>query len=235
VLIAAWCSGPAPSLRAQSAAETDRVLGLLTLPEVFGNGPCDAYSPLDVTLYNAPDGAPIGTIRVVEPWSQHADGGCAGLEVRVQGPASNDLQPLPVEEYEYEAEAAVVLEHRERWFRVRLASGSAWIKASDRDEFHPLERLLENRLTHLTAAWDRRLRTEPAGVEREVRAVSDQEEPSVRVNRFATVAGRLWVFVEVLNHSGCERMDEPQVVDRGWTPAHAASGLPTVWFSSRGC
>ena len=127
------------------------------------------------------------------------------------------------------------LERREGWFRVRLTTGSAWINASDRNEFYSLERLLKDGLTHLTTDWNRRLSSEPGGVERTMKAVADQEEPSVRVTRFATVAGNQWMFVEVLSHSGCERVEEPSVVDRGWIPAHAATGKPTAWFSSRGC
>jgi hypothetical protein len=234
-MLALFACAASAEVAAQSDASPDRVIGLLTLPEIFGNGPCAEYVPADITLYTAPHGAPAGTIRVVTPWVHHAEGGCEGLEVRVQGPESNDLQPLPVEEYEYEAEASIVLERREGWFRVRLTTGSAWINASDRNEFYSLERLLKDGLTHLTTDWNRRLSSEPGGVERTMTAVADQEEPSVRVTRFATVAGNQWMFVEVLSHSGCERVEEPSVVDRGWIPAHAATGKPTAWFSSRGC
>ena len=224
-----------PGAAGQTGAAPDRVIGLLTLPEVFGNGPCDQYSPRDVTLYAAPEGDRAGTIRVVKPWTHHAVGGCEGLDVRVQDLAGTHMSPLPVEEYEYEARAAIVLEQRERWFRVRLEAGSAWVHASDRDEFHSLERLLTKTLTYLTRNWDGSLWDRRDAPPRKGPLPPEEYGPPVRVVRTSTAQGRLWLFIEVLSHSGCEGGGEPRVIDRGWTPAHAASGLPTVWFSSRGC
>ena len=219
----------------QTGASPDRIIGLLTLPEVFGNGACDRYSPRDVTLYAAPDGGRAGTIRVVTPWTHQAAGGCEGLDVRVQNLAGTQMRPLPVEEYDYESPAVVVLERKERWFRVRLEAGSAWVHASDRDEFHALEGLLTEGLAHLTRAWDGRLWDRRDAPARKGMLPPEQYGPSVRVVRSATAEGRLWLFIEMLSHSGCDGGDEPRVVDRGWVPAHAASGEPTVWFSSRGC
>ena len=38
-----------------------------------------------------------------------------------------------------------------------------------------------------------------------------------------------------LSHSICQSAEAPTVTARGWVPAHAGSGEPTVWFFSRGC
>jgi hypothetical protein len=219
-------SGPQPP---------DRLIGLLTLPDVLGHGPCDRFTPRDLVLHTAPDGPPAGTIRVVREWTHLAEGGCEGLEVRVQGPDSNDLHPLPVAEFQYEDVAAIALEQRGRWFRLRLETGSAWVRASDRDEFHPLERLLIDGLAHFTPDWDRRLSERPGASSRNARGVTGQDEPSARVIRSETAGAVLWLFVEVMSHSGCEGGEAPRVVDRGWVPAHTASGRPTLWFYSRGC
>ena len=62
--------------------------------------------------------------------------------------------------------AAIVVEVRGRWFKLRLNDGAAWIKASDRDEYFPLEELLVLRPAHLTQAWDGKLAAAPGGVGR---------------------------------------------------------------------
>jgi hypothetical protein len=61
------------------------------------------------------------------------------------------------------------------------------------------------------------------------------EYDSVRVVRTRSVAGRLWLQVELVSHSFCESIGEPFVVGRGWMTAHDSEGEPTVWFPSRGC
>jgi hypothetical protein len=162
----------APGLAAQ---DHDRIIGLLTLPEVFGAGPCDPFKPYPVTLYAAPQGGQLGTIQVDNYWTLHGvngAGGCEGLEVNVHLRGSSTAPALPTEEYTYEAPAAIVLEQRGRWFRVRLRDGSAWVNASERDVFHPLEELLTDSLTSLTESWDRMLASEPGGAAR-VRVPSD--------------------------------------------------------------
>ena len=35
-----------------SASAEEPIIGLLTLPEVLGEGPCDHFSPEDITLYS---------------------------------------------------------------------------------------------------------------------------------------------------------------------------------------
>jgi len=47
------------------ASAAERVIGLVSIPEVFGAGPCAAFAPQDVALHAAPsDGKPIAFIRV---------------------------------------------------------------------------------------------------------------------------------------------------------------------------
>ena len=48
--------------------------------------------------------------------------------------------------------------------------------------------------------------------------------------------GRVWVEVELLDHSDCASDEgEPIVLMRGWMPVHDSSGEPTMQFYSRGC
>lgn len=219
---------------ASPALAQDRVLGLLSLPEVFGRGACDRFTPEPVGLWAAPQGAPVGSVFVVEPWTFHG-GGCEGLEIGVLVAGDAAVQPLPTLEYDYEKPGAVVLERRDRWFRVRLSSGSAWLEASALDEFHSIDRLYEHNLTYLTDAWNRTVAVSPGTTGRPVRHPILAGEHPVRVLRSSREQGELWFFVEILSHSGCDGNGEPTVVDRGWVRAHGTSGAPSIWFYSRGC
>lgn len=220
---------------ASSAGAQDRVLGLLTLPEVFGNAACDRFQPREVPLHATPGGEAVGTVHVVRNWTLQANGGCEGLEVATRMRGAVQERPLPTREHDYEAPAAIVLEQRGRWFRLRLETASAWVRASDRDVFHPLERLYEDALPYLTSDWSRQLSPAPGGSGRAARIPAATREPSVRIVGSRQSGGRLWFQIEVMSHSVCTAGNEPEVIDRGWVPAHAPSGQPSIWFFSRGC
>jgi hypothetical protein len=220
---------------AAPANAQDRIIGILSLPEVFGDSPCQRFVPREIALYGVPvQERPVGAIRVDRNWKFPGDGGCEGLEVGVHLTDPVTHNKLPTEEYDYEAPGAVVLEQRGDWFRVRLSDGSAWLRASGKSEFYPLQRLFTNSPTHLTDGFDRRLAASPGGT-LSIRSDSVLAGQSVNVLDFRDVAGRLWVRVEVMSWSLCESVETPTVLARGWVPAHAASGKPVVWFSSRGC
>lgn len=215
------------------ALAQERVLGLLALPQVFGQEACDRFTPRPVQLRAEPGGQVIGAIVVATPWAFEADGGCSGLEVvaRLNGTTADIA--LPTREYGYEKPAAIVIDERSGWFKVRLGTDSGWVQATGA-EFYSLERLYANQLTYLTDQWDGRIADKPAGIGRAV-PTSSSREPSVRVRRSSRVQGAQWLLVDILNESFCEAGREPKVVASGWVPAHARSGEPTVWFFSRGC
>ncbi len=104
---------------AASAVAQPRVLGLLSLPEVFGPRLCSPFEPGVVALHAAPnDGKAFAFVRVDRNWSFAPHGGCEGLEVSVH--QGERRQELPVLEYDYEMAGAIVLEHRDGWFRMRV-------------------------------------------------------------------------------------------------------------------
>jgi hypothetical protein len=144
-------------------AETP-IIGLLALPEVFGaDVPCADFVPKDIPLYATPGFSGIlATLHADKP-TPGID--CVVSPVRVRR-ADGRLDDLPTKEHAYEAPAAIVLEERRGWFRIRLADGAAWLRASPRDEFHPLERLLEDGVAHLTEAWDGHLAPSPGSATR---------------------------------------------------------------------
>jgi hypothetical protein len=115
----------------------------------------------------------------------------------------------------------VVFDRRPGWFQVALQRDNwetepkVWIQNATVWQFHELASEAEReRLTR--EAWGR-------------------EYQDVRVVQTREVAGILWLDVEMLSHTGCSSSEPPTVKARGWIPAHATSGEPTVWFSARGC
>ena len=113
-------------LLASQADAQDRVIGLLTLPEVFGGEACAPFEPRPVPLYAEPASKrEVASIRVDQYWSFAPHGGCEGLEVSVhRGSAKAEL---PTREYAYEAPAAIALDERNGWFKIRLSDGAAWV------------------------------------------------------------------------------------------------------------
>ena len=97
------------ALLSQPALAQERVIGLLALPEVFGRGACDRFTPRPVELRATPQGPVVATVIVVKPWTHHSNGGCEGLEVGVRAPRAATVQTLPTMEYAYEEPGAVVL------------------------------------------------------------------------------------------------------------------------------
>ena len=222
---------------AAQAAPADRVIGLLSLPQVFGTTMCDRFEPQDVVLHSLPsDGTAVASIRVDRNWSFAPHGGCEGLAVSVHRGEAREA--LPTLEYDYEMPAVVVLEQRSGWFRIRLQQGSAWVKASTLDRFMPLADLFEEfvGVTRIEKQFAGSLLREP-GAGATANAAPVKPGQSVQVLEFRDVAGRSFVKVEVMSHSLCSAGDlgPPEVVATGWLPLHAPTGDPSIWFSSRGC
>ncbi len=216
----------------------DRVIGLLALPEVFGDGPCARFEPRSVPLYAAADGKQaIGTIEVDQNWSFAPHGGCEGLEVSVhQGAARSEL---PTRELEYEAPAAIALDRRGLMFKIRLSGNrSAWVQAPAA-RFMSYESLLEEftGVTFFTEAFTGELRNAPALTVANRPTAKAKPGLPARVIESRRVGDRLWLNVEVFNHSLClaGANGPPETIARGWLLAYADDGEPTVWFSSRGC
>lgn len=220
-----------------TASAQERVIGLLSLPEVFGGGACEHFDPRGIPLHSKPnDGAVIATIEVDRNWSFAPHGGCEGLEVSVHKGTQKDA--LPTREYDYEMPAAIVTDHHEGWFKIRLSRGSAWLKASVVDRFMPLAELFEEftGVTEISSQFSGRLSNAPGALNGPIMMRVGPSRP-VRVIEIRDSGGRPWVHVEVLSNSACTAANDgpPQVLSNGWLPLHDDKGEPTVWFSSRGC
>ena len=223
----------AVTLIALPAFAQERTIGLLSLPEVFGPRVCAPFEPQDVALHAVPtDGKPFAFIRVDQNWSFAPHGGCEGLEVSVHEGVQR--HKLPTLEFDYEMPAAIVVEQREGWFKIRLGDRPAWIKASVVNRFMPLSDLYEEfvGVTAISESFSGRLTSAPGSTSG---PIMPRVAPSQSV-RVLEIRGA-WVQVEVLSNSACTAADDgpPEVVATGWLPLHDQDGKPTVWFSSRGC
>lgn len=220
------------------ALAQDRILGLLALPGVFGEGPCKPFEPRALTLYDdAGATRVIGTIEVDQNWSFAPHGGCEGLEVSVH--EGRRRSELPTREFEYEAPAAIVLDRRGEAYKIRLSDKRAGWVLSPSNRFMSFESLLEEftGVTFFTEKFSGELRAAPGlSVSNKVLSQAKPAQPA-RVIETRRVADRLWLHVEVFNHSLCDAAAQgpPESIARGWLPAHADDGEPTVWFASRGC
>jgi len=215
------------------ASAAERVIGLVSIPEVFGGGPCAAFEPQQVALHAAPaDGKPIAFIHVDQNWSFAPHGGCDGLKVSVHRGAAKE--ELPTREFDYESPGAIALERRDGWIKIRLHDGVAWFRPSPVDRFMPLSDLYEEfvGVTAINKSFTARLVSTPGMLGGPILPRVSPAQP-VRV---AEVRDE-WVKVEVLNNSVCTAADNgpPEVIATGWLPLHDADGEPSIWFSSRGC
>jgi hypothetical protein len=215
------------------ASAAERIIGLVSIPEVFGAGPCAAFEPQQVALHAAPaDGKPIAFIHVDQNWSFAPHGGCDGLKVSVHRGAAKE--ELPTREFDYESPGAIALERRDGWIKIRLHDGVAWFRPSAVDRFMPLSDLYEEfvGVTAINKSFTARLVSTPGMLGGPILPRVSPGQP-VRV---AEVRDE-WVKVEVLNNSVCTAADNgpPEVIATGWLPLHDADGEPSIWFSSRGC
>ena len=214
----------------------NRVVGLISLPQVFGDHSCDAYDPSEVVLYAEPDSAhSLGVIRVTQPWTMHEHGGCEGLRVVVHVESADSAADLPTLEYGYETPGAVVLDQQDDWFKIRLAEGEAWIRGSSENRFMAIEDLLASNLTYIAEPDGKGLSSIPGSTDRPISTDLLSTGRSVQLLDSRSMNGELWLKVAVHAHSPCDSAEEPVTVAEGWLPAHTQTGVPIVWFYSRGC
>lgn len=209
------------------------IVGLLTLPELFGHGPCEQFSPKVIPLYSVSESEQaVGVIRVDQFWRFAAVGGCEGLIVNVHNKADGSVSLLDTQEFDYESPAAVVLEQHNDWFKLRTADGPVWIQATPQAKYHSLASLLQKRLSYITPASAGHIFTRPGGSDI---SASVSGETSVSVVKSTNVDDKLWLYVQVMSHSICDPSEKPDVVLQGWMPAYTPAGQLNLWFYARGC
>jgi hypothetical protein len=217
----------------------ERVVGLLNLPEVVGDG-CGQADAKRVVLYSAPSTSspPIGAITLLVT-DRQADGrGCGSAQLTVQRVDGNAGEELPTEESGYEIQAVVVHQRSGLWFRVALPQGSAWVLRSSDADFEPFPELLVHKLAYLRKGWDGSWwQTPGAGSATRVAAGWTrylEDDIPVDVLDVRLVQNHAWLHVLLKTESCGESLSgvTPATV---WIPAYQPSGAPSVWFYARGC
>ncbi|HEX4997562.1 MAG TPA: hypothetical protein VFY29_05025 [Terriglobia bacterium] len=235
-------ASPAQDFVVAMAQTEEPVVGLLRLPEIYGEYPCQAFKPQRVPFYAAASGAqpPIGFIeRVDKPDAPQPD--CEAPVVVARQSGSNAApQPLPFDESGYEFRTAVVYERSGAWFRIALAKGSAWIQRRDAGDFvaYPDALISDSFSTYLRPGWSGEIRAEPArgataATPPAWQAFVDKEVP-IRVLGTRVVDGKVWIRLRFESETCGQTLGELPTLE-AWTPAHRSSGATSIWFHSRGC
>lgn len=222
---------------AGSKGASDRIIGLLELPQLFGTGACSSYDPKPLALFElATSVVPIGEVRVDTPWIIDANGGCHGLKVSVHLNGANaNVQEFPTREFGYEEPGAVVYARHGNRFKIALRDGPAWVEPSA-GVLHPMETLVAEGLSYLTDRWDGMVCAQPGkpATCRKVDAGADPQ-PGVMVLEYREIEDALWFEIKLPSTETCGEPAPVMAPVRGWVSGHDNDGEPAIWFYSRGC
>jgi hypothetical protein len=209
---------------------SERVVGLLNLPEITGGYADDACGTtglpdLDVVREPSETAPVIGSVRL----GMHRDYGCA-LLFRRRGYTVDE--ELPTQESDYEIAAAVVYERRDEWLRIALPRGSGWVEREEDEDFLAYPQILAKRLSYLRENWDGQLRRSPNA---KSAAVPVPTKPvGIEVLRVRRTNNEDWLRVRFVTER-CGQSGTLSKPIEGWVPAYGSDGAPTAWFHSRGC
>ena len=197
------------------------VIGLLELPTVFGE--------------HDPDGPP----GLVTPEKT--------IPVPVRSQPSTESQiiveitsmkSIEVEEFDYEAPAAVAYGMSDGWILVRvkdsLKEEFGWISPKHQGLYHPISNLLNGSLCYLTNNWNGAIYSDPNSQNIKQTIDTDHEKKDILIIQLKNLKGKIWLEIELLLQDHCEGSD-PEVILKGWIPVHRKDGKRNVWFYSRGC
>ncbi len=198
-----------------------RVVGLVELPSVFGK--CDPNGP--------PGLVRPAHVQVVPIYSHPSSNSPVVGQI-------SDLESVETKEFDYEAPAAVVYEIVDGWVLIHITGSSknefGWVSSHASGHFHPLVDLLNSGLCYLEEDWDGVLYVSANTSKGTKRIQVTGKRRDINVVRSEEHQGALWLEVELLGPGRCKGED-PEVLDKGWVPAHKKYGKPNVWFYSRGC
>jgi hypothetical protein len=219
----------------------ERPVGLVALPEIFGDYPCEPIPQKTLQLYATPSKQRAAVATIERKNEAKPDGpDCEEAEVIVRRVDKNAIGPLPTDESGYEYTKAVVYERSGNWFRIAIPGGSAWIDRLNPEGFmsYPEDLASDAFLTYLRPNWDGKIWTTP-GSGTPVAAPPGwqalaKEDIAVRVLSTEVRQGEKWIHIR-FEKEVCGRTfgDLPAV--EGWIPAYRDARMTSVWFWSRGC
>jgi hypothetical protein len=219
----------------------ERPVGLVALPEIFGDYPCEPITAKPLQLYASPSRA-SSSIAIIErkPGTKPSDGpDCEETEAIVRRVDNGRIGPLLTDESGYEYTKAVVYERSGNWFRIATPDGSAWIERPNAEGFmaYPEALASEEFLTYLRPNWDGRIWTTPGSATPATAPVAwralAKDDIAVRVLTTQVIRGEKWVRVR-FEAEVCGRTLSSVPLE-GWLPAYRDARTTSVWFWSRGC
>jgi hypothetical protein len=145
-------------------------------------------------------------------------------------------EALPTLEFAYENPGAIVRRREGQWFEIALQERYAWVQVQDDARYLPVAILLKDSLAYLPKGSRALLFRKPGRDEPIWSSSPDvRDDLPVTVLDVRDVSGELWVQVNLLDVGPCtdEKTNVPPLT--GWLPFHDATGMPAVWFHSRGC
>lgn len=231
---------PRPGDAQERAVATDqtseRVAGLLQIPELVGDG-CGASPLQSINAFDSPAAQTSrGALRAYVRGRSDDGASCEDLVIVLRAAGGRRVEAL-TEESDYEVRSLVVYEHSGDWFRIALRPGSAWVQHDPRD-FLQYPDLLLRRLAYVRKGWNGTLWPEPG------RGAGDpvptewrqhlRDDVNVEVLAVRGVGKDAWIQVRLVTESCGETVPGVEPVT-GWIPAFTTAGHPAVWFYSRGC
>lgn len=237
-LVAATLSLLVAAAAAGAESEPDRLIGLLSLPQLFADPACKSCAAGPLLLFAGPESArQIGEARVVKPGEWPANAPCTLPEIAVHlSAAEPPVQEFPTMDFARDRPGAIVLARRNGRFKIALQAGTAWAEPVASAEFHALETLVSTYPTRLTRSWDGSVCAAPGDSASCTDAGSGAKPGPVEVLAHRTVAGESWVEVRTADPAdGCPHPGAVGPPIRGWVRMHDARGNPAVWFDTRGC
>jgi hypothetical protein len=217
----------------------ERVLGLLNLPELVGDG-CGRAQTESVNLYDKQSisPTPVGSITLHVTDRQPDGGSCGSADLLLRRAGASTDEEVPTDESDYEILAAIVYERSGSWFRIALQRGSGWISHENAGDFQRYPEALEHKLSYIRGNWDGRLwRTPASGAAARIPSAwtphLDDDVP-VQVLEVRRVRNEAWIQVR-LETERCGETLKGVAPTTGWIPAYQPSGRTSLWFYSRGC
>lgn len=217
------------------------VAGILEAPEIFGEYPCDRYTPQPVTVYAEPsaDSGKIGALETLRPWYLTESSPCEAIEVGFRSADTSEARLIRYMEYGYEETGLIVVERSDDWFRLLLPSGTGWVRPSSPERFHSYPELVSKSLAYVKPGWPGVLWSSPGnGTPRDISGdwrPHLARELTIEVLETRVVDGDRWFKIRLDSDYGCGGQTETIPAEEGWVPGYRSSGENSLWFYSRGC
>lgn len=218
-----------------SFANEEKIIGLLSLPQVFGDEQCEVFTPISISIFDEVEGKNIGAIKQNERVNEN--GGCYAITaISDLNTSSRKTGRLPTKAFDADSnEAVIVLEQKHGWYKVLVSDGTGWIKPALNSKFMPIEFLLSTfGAAYLSDEWDGYIFDKPNSLFKfyQGHKVDDMD---VDILGSGMYENRLWFHVKKIAPIDAVDKGKNYKEVTGWVPAYSLEGDLNIWFSVYGC